>query len=141
MTMRKTQQMNADHDVAIVREVIELVGRLEIEAALEHVTDDLVLELPFRGDGGPRRMEGDDAKAFMRAMPKLFSQLPFLDIEVHGSLPSGQVVAEYRSAGVTHAGRAYPNSYVTFFELRGDRIAIWREYFDPTVVTAAFPPS
>ena len=129
--------MGADRHAEIVRQALESIGRLDIEAALEHVTDDLVLELPFRGDGGPRRMEGDDAKTFMRAMPKLFAQLPFLDIEVHGSLPSGQVVVEYRSEGVTHAGRAYPNRYVAFFELRGDLIAVWREYFDPTVVSAA----
>ncbi|HEX5586983.1 MAG TPA: nuclear transport factor 2 family protein [Acidimicrobiia bacterium] len=133
--------MGADRDVEIVRHALESIGRLDIDAALELVTDDLVLELPFRGDGGPRRMVGDDAKAFMRAMPKLFSELPFLDLQVHGRLPSGQIVVEYRSEGVTHAGRAYPNRYAAFFELRGDRISVWREYFDPTVVSAAFPPA
>ena len=126
-------------DVDVVRQLIELIGRLEVDAALELVTDDLVLELPFRGDGGSRRLEGDDAKTFIRAMPKLFSQLAFRDVVVHGRLPSGQIVAEYRSNGITRAGRAYPNSYVAFFELRGGRIASWREYFDPTVVAAAFP--
>ena len=125
----------------VVRQLIELVGSLQINAALELVTDDLVLEFPFRGDGGPRRLEGDDAKNFIRAMPKLFSQLPFRDVVVHGRLPSGHVVAEYRSDGITHAGRPYPNSYVAFFELRDGRVAFWREYFDPNVVADAFPRS
>jgi ketosteroid isomerase-like protein len=62
-------------------------------------------------------------------------------VVVHGRLPSGQIVAEYRSDGITRAGRAYPNSYVAFFELRDGRIAFWREYFDPHVVAAAFPPA
>jgi ketosteroid isomerase-like protein len=105
------------------------------------VTDDLVLELPFRGDGGPRRMEGDDAKRFIRSMPGLFSQLAFRDVVIQGPVPSGGVVAEYRSDGITRAGRSYPNSYVAFFELRDGRIAVWREYFDPNVVAAAFPPA
>jgi ketosteroid isomerase-like protein len=127
-----------DDDVAVVEHVIALVGDLDIEAALELVTDDLILELPFRADGGPRRLEGDDAKRFMRVLPKLFSQMRFSDVVVHGQLPSGLVVAEYKSNGLTIAGSAYPNAYVGFFRLRQGRIAGWREYFDPNVVAAAF---
>jgi ketosteroid isomerase-like protein len=131
--------LSADRATALVRRLIDLVGSFEMGAALELVTDDLVLEFPFRGDGGPRRLQGDDAKGFIASLPKLFSQLPFADVVVHGQLPSGQVVAEYRSDGITRAGRAYPNAYVAFFGLRGDRVAVWREYFDPNVVAAAFP--
>jgi ketosteroid isomerase-like protein len=127
-----------DDDVAVVEHVIALVGDLDIEAALELVTDDLILELPFRADGGPRRLEGDDARRFMRALPKLFSRMRFSDVVVHGQLSSGLVVAEYKSNGLTMAGAAYPNAYVGFFRLRQGRIAGWREYFDPNVVAAAF---
>lgn len=129
-----------DRDVEVVRELIEKVGRLDVEAALELVADDLVLELPFRSDGGPRRLVGDAARRFVRAMPKLFATLPFHDVVVHGALPSGQVVAEYASDGTTVAGRSYRNSYVAFFGVRDGRIATWREYFDPTAIAAAFPP-
>jgi ketosteroid isomerase-like protein len=129
-----------DRAVKVVRELIALIGRLEVDAALEMLADDVVLELPFRGDGGPRRLQGDDARRFVRAMPKLFATLPFHDVVVHGTLPSGQVVAEYASDGTTHAGRSYRNAYVAFFEVRDGRIATWREYFDPTVIAAAFPP-
>jgi ketosteroid isomerase-like protein len=123
----------------VVRRLLELVGSFEIDDALDLVTHDLVLELPFRADGGPRRLEGDDAKSFIRSIPKLFERLPFRDVVVHGCLPSGVVVAEYRSDGTTRAGRRYSNSYVAFFELRAGRVANWREYFDPNVVAAAFP--
>lgn len=129
-----------DQDVAVVRELIDRIGRLDVDGALELVADDVVLELPFRGDGGPRRLEGDAARRFVRSMPKLFATLPFHDVVMHGTLPSGQVVAEYASDGTTHAGRSYRNAYVAFFEVSEGRIATWREYFDPTVITAAFPP-
>jgi uncharacterized protein len=129
-----------DHDdAAVVRRAIDFVGALDIEAAIALTTDDLVLELPFRADGGPRRLEGDDARRFMRSLPKLLAQMSFHDVVVHGQLPSGAVVAEYRSAGITRAGRDYPNAYVAFFCLRDGRIASWREYFDPNVVASAFP--
>jgi ketosteroid isomerase-like protein len=123
---------------ALVRQVLDRVGALEVDAALELVTGDLVLELPFRGDGGPRRMEGEAAREFIRSLAALFERLPFRDVVVHGTLPSGEVVAEYRSEGVTRSGRAYDNSYVGFFVVRDGRIARWREYFDPNVVAAAF---
>ena len=71
-------------------------------------------------------------------MPRLFACLPFPEVAVHGELPSGQVVAEYRSEGLTRSGRRYANSYVGFFGMRDGRIACWREYFDPNVVADAF---
>jgi uncharacterized protein len=134
-----TSSERADRAAAVVRQLLDLVGSFELDAAFELVTDDLVLELPFRRDGGPRRMNGDEAKQFIRSIPKLFAALPFRDVVVHGSLLSGEVVAEYRSEGMTLTGRAYLNSYVGFFGLRGGRVASWREYFDPFVVAEAFP--
>ena len=127
-----------DTDVELVRRVIELVGELEMEAALELVADDYVLELPFRGDGGPRVLHGSDAKAFMRMLPKLLARLSFYDVVIHGRVAGGQIVAEYRSDGLTRSGAPYPNAYVAFFEVSGGRITRWREYFDPSVVSAAF---
>jgi ketosteroid isomerase-like protein len=126
-------------DTEIVERVLGLMADLDVEAVLGYVADDLVLELPFRADGGPRRMEGDAAKRFIRAMPKLLDSMPFPEVVVHGPVPSGQIVAEYRSEGVTHAGRPYHNAYVGFFTLHDGRITSWREYFDPNVVAAAFP--
>jgi ketosteroid isomerase-like protein len=127
-----------EHDVALVRRALQLVSDLDMDAAVELLTDDVVLELPFRSDGGPRSMCGADARAFFRTLPKLLSRLDFRDVVVHGRLPSGVVVAEYGSSGLTRSGRDYPNTYVGFFTLRGGLIAGWREYFDPNVVAAAF---
>jgi hypothetical protein len=131
--------VSAVTDVAVVEQAIGLLGALQIEQALELCTDDFVLELPFRADGGPRTMAGDDAKRFMRVLPKLLARLTLTDVVVHGALADGQIVAEYRSDGTTHAGQPYCNSYVGFFELREGRIARWREYFDPNIIARAFP--
>lgn len=131
---------SGDPAADVVRRLLEAVGSLDLEAAGALLADDLVLELPFRHDGGPRRMEGPEAQRFIRSLPKLLARLGFPDVVVHGSLPSGPVVAEYRSDGLTLAGRPYPNTYVGFFEVRDGRVTTWREYFDPAVVAAAFPP-
>ena len=130
----------ADRDVDVVRRALQLVSDLDMDAALELLTEDVVLELPFRSDGGPRTMRGADARSFFRSLPKLLSRLDFREVAVHGALPSGLVVAEYSSSGLTRSGKDYPNRYVGFFTLRDGLIAGWREYFDPTIVSAAFAP-
>jgi ketosteroid isomerase-like protein len=114
------------------------MGELDVEAVTALLADDFVLELPFRADGGPRRMDSDQARAFIRAMPTLLAEMPFHDVVVHGALSSGEIVAEYRSDGVTRSGRPYQNRYVAFFTVLDGRIARWREFFDPTAVTSAF---
>lgn len=123
-----------EQDVKLVRHVIEL----NIRDVLPLLSDDLVLELPFRHDGGPRVLRGEPARLFLAGMADLFSRLDFYDVVVHGQLPSGTVVAEYRSNGRTRAGRAYSNAYVALLTVRDRQVATWREYFDPTVVSAAF---
>lgn len=125
-------------DLALVREVLQRVGDLDIEAALELITEDVLLELPFREDGGPRRMQGAEPRAFFCVLPQLFSRLAFHDVVVHGALDSGVVVAEYASAGPTRAGRDYPNRYVAFLGVRDGQVDSWREYFNPLVVSRSF---
>jgi ketosteroid isomerase-like protein len=123
---------------ALVHQVLQLVGDLDIDTALSLISDDFTLEFPFRGDGGPRHLHGTDARSFLRAMPRLFTRLRFENVIVHGALPSGLVVAEYTSDGLTFRGDPYRNSYVAFFAVGQGCLTSWREYFDPTVVTEAF---
>lgn len=136
--------MNANHDghdasdEAIVRRVLELVSELRVDEALGLVAEDLLLELPFRHDGGPGEMRGEAARRFIHAMPKLFSRMNFTSITVHGRARSGTICAEYRSDGRSQGGEPYRNAYAAFFVVRDGKIAEWREYFDPMVVRTTF---
>ena len=126
------------NDVEVVNAALERIGDLDIEAALELVDADFVPELPYRADGGPSRMRGEDAAKFMRVLPKLFSRMRFSDVTLHQGVTPGHVIAEYRSDGLTHDGQPYRNTYISVFELRDGRIVLWREYFDPSVIAQAF---
>lgn len=137
--MAAVERNEHSDDLATVERAIRAMGALDLHAVMALLADHFVLELPFRADGGPKRMVDDEARAFMSAMPKLLAALSFHDVVVHGRVPSGEIVAEYRSAGTTRAGRPYANRYVAFFTVADGRVAEWREFFDPTVVAAAFP--
>ena len=126
------------NDVDVVTAALERIGELDIEAAVELLDADFVLELPYRADGGPSRMTGEDAFKFMRVLPKLFPRMRFHDVTLHRGATPGNVIAEYRSNGLTRDGRPYRNTYVSEFELREGRIVLWREYFDPSVIAQAF---
>lgn len=126
---------NSDAD--IVERAIRAVGALDIAEARRWLADDLVLELPFRGDGYARTLVGADAHAFMAFLPKVFERMDFTEVTIHGATPSGVIAAEYVSDGLTRAGRAYCNAYAAFFEVDGGRITRWREYFNPDVIVAA----
>lgn len=130
--------MRGDRDLAVVRQVVQRMGALDVDGALELVTDDLVLELPFRHDGGARTLSGGDARRFMRLLPALLDELRFEDITIHGALPSGEIVAEYRGNGRTRSGRPYRNTYVGFFTVHDGLVSRWREFFDPIVTSESF---
>ena len=132
--------MGADEPVAdteIVERAIRAVGELDLASARQWLADGLVLELPYRSGGHARTLVGDDAHAFMALLPKIFERMDFTRVEVHGPTPSGVIVAEYASDGMTKAGAPYPNSYAAFFEVADGKIVRWREYFNPDVIVAA----
>jgi uncharacterized protein len=124
-------------DTEIVERAIRAMGELDIDEVRRWVADDLVLELPFRGGDFPTTLIGPDAHAFMALVKRLFSRMDFFEVTVHGATASGVIAAEYKSNGLTKAGRPYPNVYAAFFDVRDGKITRWREYFNPDVVAAA----
>ena len=92
--------------------------------------------VPHRSEA-PETLVGDDARAFMKLVNRLFDRMDFWEITVHGPTPSGVIAAEYKSNGLTKTGKPYPNVYAAFFEVRDGKVSRWREYFNPDVVAAA----
>ena len=139
MTAQTTQRNSSDSaDEALVRKLLEAVSALRIDDAAALLSPDLLLELPFRHDGGQPSLRGEAALRFIRSMPKLFTRMDFTEITVHGRAGSGVIAAEYRSNGLTKAGEAYVNGYAGFFDVRDGKVTRWREYYDPMVIQKAF---
>jgi ketosteroid isomerase-like protein len=127
-----------------IREVLALAGAMDVEGIARHLAPDVVMELPYAPPPLRRRYDGLSAVlGFQRSSAPLFSHFAIEIERVHVAAPGPTpvVVAEYTSDGAVAAtGRRYRNRYVTVFELDpSDRIRRWREYYDPTVVAAAFP--
>lgn len=129
---------SASNDETVVRKLLEAVSALRIDDAAALLSPDLLLELPFRHDGGQSVLRGEAALRFIRSMSRLFSRMDFIGITVHGRAGSGVIAAEYRSNGLTKAGESYVNGYAGFFDVRDGKVTRWREYYDPVVIQKAF---
>lgn len=62
-----------------------------------------------------------------------------IDFNVHRQLSDGQLVMNERTDVMRRKdGEEFPLPVVGVFEVRNDRIAVWRDYFDMAAVTNAF---
>jgi ketosteroid isomerase-like protein len=118
---------------AIVRTVLATVSAGQFDQLADHVTDDLVFELPYGPDFMPDPIVGRDAWNQMQLMTfELFSSFALELVEVHDCLDPDELVAEYRSeAVVARNGNAYRNRYIGVFRFRDGKISHWREFHNP----------
>lgn len=124
----------ADPAARLVLRLLDHTSRLDMAGAVALLADDVVLELPYRPGGYPKRLEGDDVRAFYEDLPKYLRRVDFFDVELRASTPDGLVVVEYRSDGETLSGRPYRNTYAGVFQVRDGKVALVREYYDPLVL-------
>jgi ketosteroid isomerase-like protein len=123
-------QRRVDHLLDAVEDgrVEEVVGLFE---------DSGRLELPNRPGDYPKVLEGaGDIRDFLHLFARLFVSIRLVDRRYY-RIDNSNTVAEYRSEGQSCTGRSYQNRYVAFFDIGDEGIAVWREYFDPTVISEA----
>ena len=129
---------------AIVRQFLEGLEAKDMDRVNSVWAEDAVQEMPYapRGVDFPARVEGREALIRQYAgwpdnarNPDYTSELRFLP-----SADPDLVIIEYR--GVTEivpTNRIYDQRYIGVFQIDEDgKIALFREYFDPTVFVEAF---
>lgn len=122
-------------------QILATLSRLEYEPLGDLLTEDAVLEFPFAPDHMPRRVEGRTAVIeAMSILPQLFSSFRMSASAMFASPDSDSLVVEAESSGTLRKGGFYANRYVTLFRFRGERVALWREYYDPLRVGPADRP-
>lgn len=119
--------------------ILELLRRLSarrFDEIGELLGDDAVFDVPY----SDMLVQGRDAfvRMFAVVTANLFDPFRFTVDAVHPSTDGETVVVEYRTEGTVKLnGNAYANRYVGVFRVVGDRIDLWREYFNPMAFAAA----
>jgi len=99
------------------------------------LADDVVWELPFAPAlGHPARVSGRaEVVQFAAWFVGAVENFRFFDTRVQACADPEAAVAEVKGEGrIKATGRTYRQEYVVFLRAAGGRIALLREYFDPT---------
>jgi len=99
------------------------------------LADDVVWEQPFAPAlGRPARVQGRaEVARFAAWFVGAVENFRFFDVRVQACADPDAAVAEVKSEGQIRAtGRTYRQEYVVFLRTAGGKIALLREYFDPT---------
>lgn len=99
-----------------------------------------IFEFPFSTHEQGRRIEGRAAiiDYLNAAMASFVTSMRFTVDAVHACADPDWAIAEYRSTGTLKAGGTYANRYAGLVRVKGDRLLLFREYFNPsaTIVEA-----
>ena len=99
------------------------------------LADSVVWELPFAPAlGHPARVSGRaEVVQFAAWFVGAVENFRFFDVRVQAFADPEAAVAEVRGEGrIKATGRAYRQEYVVFLRASAGKIALLREYFDPT---------
>jgi uncharacterized protein len=99
------------------------------------LADDVVWELPFAPAlGHPARVAGRaEVVQFAAWFAGAVENFRFFDARVQACADPEAAVAEVKGEGrIKATGRTYRQEYVVFLRAAGGKIALLREYFDPT---------
>lgn len=119
-------------NLAVVRTVVEAIARKDYDRALPHFTGDCeYTNLPMSGVTGP---EGIRAVLEPFFGPTIENDLQILRSASEGDLVFTERLDRHR---IDTGWVELPVTGV--FEFRGDKIAVWREYFDMATLVQQWP--
>ncbi|GAB2796526.1 hypothetical protein HNQ93_004353 [Hymenobacter luteus] len=107
------------------------------------LTEDVVHEYPYAPAPFANRVEGRDAvTAYMVNVTQRATGWNFTDFTFLATSDPDTVIVEFKGgASVTATGKTYHQEYIGRLTLRGEQIAHYREYWNPTWILEAFVPS
>lgn len=117
---------------ATVKTLFEAVSIADAQAARPLLADDILMELPFAIPPFPTAKSGGDAIASgIEGGSRLFSSFRLTPLTFYPSPETNSIIVEAESEGKLTKGGTYSNQYVFIFKFANDKIALWREYFNP----------
>lgn len=128
-----------DRRVAIATDFVDSIGNLDFDRVAQHLAANAVMLAPFvdempPAEGGPAIVE-----RLRGTVPLMFERMNFTYDRWYGVSDADTVIGEYHSDSPLKGreGR-YQNSYITVFKFDGDKIVLFKEYFNPVRMAVLF---
>jgi len=114
----------------VVTRLCEAFGRMDADELIQYFTDDAVYHnVPLPPLRGRREIYG-----FLRGLPVRYEGL---EIDILRQITDGNLVMNERVDYFHREGKRIALPICGVFELEGEKIKSWREYFDLATLTAA----
>ncbi|MBM0206508.1 nuclear transport factor 2 family protein [Micromonospora sp. STR1s_5] len=137
--MTPTDPSAGNPAVDLARRFLDGLQAMDIDAALACFARDAVQEMPFAPPGFPSRLDGIDAlRRQYGGLPDAYASMRF-DITAILPMEDPQwALLEYHGTIAQRDGSRYDNDYAGLFHVADGAIVLFREYFNPLVLQAAF---
>lgn len=138
--MTDQDRITRDRNQQLVHDFLALLAAKNIAAWIQLWADDGVQEMPYSPPGFPTRIEGKTAiHRHYSSLPDAYSRMAFPDLKIYPMLDPNLLLAEYRGEiDIAATNRAYNNYYCALFHLRDGLIVLFKEYFNPIILSEAF---
>ena len=106
---------------------------------LEMLTENTVMEFPYHLPTTPTQLVGKQEIAkFFAGFGDFLTLDEIRLVAAHRTDDPDVAILEYEGTGkATQTGRPYQQKYITVLTFRGERIAHWKDYWNPVSVLAA----
>lgn len=128
-------------NVASANTFLDLLTAKDMAAWAELWAVNAVQDMPFSPPGFPKRVEGKAALIeHYSGLPAATGRMVFVERVVRPLLDQNVVLLEYRGEiEILPTGKDYDNIYAGLFEFdENAKIALFREYYDPSVLSEAW---
>ena len=138
--MSDRDSITRNRNQQVIKDFLALLEAKNIDAWIELWAKDGVQEMPYSPPGFPNRIEGKSAiYRHYSGLPNAYSRMAFPDLKIYPMLDPDWLLAEYRGEiDIAATGRAYNNHYCALFHLRDGQIVLFKEYFNPIILSEAF---
>ena len=128
-----------DQNAEIIRTLFARLSAGNYDDMARLFAEDIEFDTPFAPADYAMHVVGRGP--LTEALSRIGSTFEQVVFEVDRTYPGADgetIVVEYHShATVKRNGKAYTNRYVGIFRVRDVAIALWREYYNPEVLTSA----
>lgn len=122
----------------VAKKFLQSVEAQDTNAISQLWTQDAALESPFdiQGRDFPNR---EVAQRYIEEIVSLFSEIRFEQISIYDTRNPKVVIIEAQGDFVVaENGTPYRNKYVFIIQVRGNKVSLIREYFDPLIIARTF---
>lgn len=139
-----SDETTRDRSIARFHAFLDLLSAKDMVAWNDLWAENAVQEMPYSPAGFPRRIDGKAALVrHYSNLPASTGMMVFTGRVIHSMVDPNVVFAEYQGdIEILATGKHYNNRYAGLFGFDTDgKLILFREYFDPNVLTEAWEGS